>query len=95
MTTPAKLRRADFTVLDSPVPCAILLYIVNVKDDYKHHKVFKTCSSAKATKKQMCERLGLRSTEVFVTRMMAFVHEDTVFCTNGFNYKLSEIVNGQ
>ena len=91
MATPAELRRAHYTVLDAPVPCAIILYTVNVKDDYKHHKVFKTCNAAKATKRQLCSRLGLRSTEVFVTRMMAFVHMDTAFCTNGFNYKLTEI----
>jgi len=65
-----------------------LLYIVNVHNDYKGHKVYKSSKTANKVRqclKQQC------NTNVYVTKVIGFHVEDAMVCTNGYTYQLKEI----
>lgn len=80
-----------------PDPCAgytqvdnrpFLLYVVNVHDDYKSHKVFKSSKTANKVRKSLQQQCNKN---VYVTKVIGFNVENAMVCTNGYTYQLKEI----
>lgn len=70
----------------------LVLYIVNIKDDYKKQLVFYKLNSAKHMKKHIINKYLLSGTEVYVNKVLGFYdNEDSIHCLNGFKYTLSSI----
>lgn len=69
-----------------------VIYIVNLKDDYKKHLVFYKLNSAKHMKKHIISKFVLGGREVYVNKVLGFYdNEKSIHCLNGFKYTLSSI----
>lgn len=69
-----------------------VMYIVNLKDDYKKHLVFYELNSAKHMKKHIISRFYLGGKEVYVNKVLGFYdNANSIHCLNGFKYTLSSI----
>lgn len=69
-----------------------VLYIVNLKNDYKKQIVFYKLNSAKHMKKHLQKQQSLSGKEVYVNKILGFYdNKESIHCLNGFKYTLSSI----
>ncbi len=69
-----------------------ILYIVNLKDDYKKQVVFYRLKSAKNMKKHIIKKNALGGKDVYVNKILGFYdYKNSIHCLNGFKYTLSSI----
>jgi hypothetical protein len=69
-----------------------VLYIVNLKNDYKRQIVFYKLNSAKHLKKQIQKQQYLSGKEVYVNKILGFYdNKESIHCLNGFKYTLSSL----
>lgn len=69
-----------------------VLYIVNLKNDYKKQIVFCKLNSAKHMKKQLQKQQSLSGKEVYVNKILGFYdNKESIHCLNGFKYTLSSL----
>lgn len=69
-----------------------VLYIVNLKDDYKKQLVFYKLNSAKKVKIHTMNKYLLDAPEMYVNKVLGFYdNEESIHCLNGFKYTLSSI----
>lgn len=69
-----------------------VLYIVNLKNDYKKQIVFYKLHSAKHLKKEIQKQQSLSGKEVYVNKLLGFYdNKESIHCLNGFKYTLSSL----
>ncbi len=69
-----------------------VLYVVNVRNDYKKHITFYKLNSAKQMKKELQKQQSLSGKEVYVNKVLGFYdNENSIHCLNGFKYTLSSL----
>jgi hypothetical protein len=79
-----------FTCINTPK--AYILYVVNLKNDYKKQCVFMNLNTAKHMKKNIQNHFDLQGSDVFVNKIMGFNdNEGYIHGLNGFKYSVSSI----
>jgi hypothetical protein len=69
-----------------------ILYVINLKNDYKKQIVFYNLNSAKHMKKQIQSSLHLGGQDVFVNKVLGFYDDEGyIHCLNGFKYSLVQL----
>lgn len=78
------------------IKSAYILYIVNIKDNYKEHAVFHNLNHAKTFKNILKKHYYLSGRDVYVNKTLGFHDgEEYIHCLNGFRYRLSTIENNE
>lgn len=78
-----------FKTIDSSL--AYIIYEVNIKNNYKSHCVFLSLSSAKQVKLYLQNTFKIQGSDIFVNKVIGFLDEKFIHCTNGFKYEVEKI----
>lgn len=74
---------------------AFIIYQVNIRDKYKSHACFINLSTAKKIKNNIEKIYKISGSEIFVTKLIGFLDDDYLHCTNGFRYNIKNIIENE